>query len=185
MPSIADTWSRIEAWLAAHSPQVLASLRPSATEEQIAHLEALIGARLPDDARQSFARHDGSGNFGLVNGNELLSLERAAGEWSFWVDFVQGGEADDFLAEPGAGVRPGWFRAGWLPLTYDGAGDHACLDLDPAPHGVRGQIIEFWHDANDRDVVAPSFGVWLAKFAADLEAGAYKVDAKLGWLELA
>lgn len=185
MNSVAQSWNRIETWLAARAPQVLASLRPSASEEQIAFLEALIGARLPDDARQSFARHDGSGDFGLVNGNELLSLEGAHGEWSFWVDFVEGGEAEDFQAEPGAGVRPGWFRAGWIPLTYDGAGNHACLDLDPDVGGSVGQVIEFWHDANDREVVAPSFGAWLSKFADDLEAGAYKVDEKRGWLELA
>lgn len=175
--SVLHSWNRIHAWLALNAPQVLASLSSGATEAQIAALEARIGARLPDDARLSFAIHDGSGGKGLIDGNELLSLEHAAGEWEFWVDFVQSGQAGDFQAEPGAGVRGGWFREGWIPLSYDGAGDHACLDLDPDEGGWRGQIIEFWHDANDRKVVAPSFEAWLSQFADDLERGLYKLGA--------
>lgn len=185
MTSVLASWSRIHAWLAPNVPQVFAALRAGATEEQISALEARIGARLPNDARQSFAIHDGSGDFGLVNTNDLLSLEGAAGEWSLWKSVLDNGDFNGFQAEPGPGVRDGWFRTAWLPLTYDGAGNHACLDLDPAPGGKVGQVIEFWHDANDREVVATSFGAWLSKFADDLEAGAYKVDAKHGWLEWA
>lgn len=118
MNSVQEAWARIEAWLGAHAPQVLARLPGPASEEQIAQFEALIGVRLPEDARQSFALHDGSSGFGLVDGNELLSLERSAGDWEFWVGFVHGGEADDFVAEPGAGVGESWFRVGWIPLTY-------------------------------------------------------------------
>ncbi len=182
MTSVSDSWRRIEAWLAHNSPQVLAALRPPAAQEQIAHLESATGLKLSQDVRQSFLIHDGSSDFGLISGNELLSLQHAAGEWEFWVDFVESGQADGWATEPDAGVREGWFRRGWLPLTYDGAGDHACLDLDPGEGGQPGQIIEFWHDADDRKIVAPSFGAWLCQFADELERGAYNVNSN-GWLE--
>jgi cell wall assembly regulator SMI1 len=183
MTSALAAWSRIHAWLARSAPQVLAALPPGASEHQIAALEAKIGARLPQDARESFSIHDGAGDCWFIAGCELLSLQRASAERDFWLDLDERSNFEGWQTEPGAGVRGGWFRALWLPLTYDGAGDYHCLDLDPAQDGHFGQIIEFWHDADDRNAVAPSFAAWLSAFAYDLEAGAYFVNVDGNGLE--
>ena len=46
-------------------------------------------------------------------------------------------------------------------MTYDGAGNHHCVDLDPEKSGVPGQVITMWHDDDERAVVAGSFYAFL------------------------
>lgn len=44
-------WAKIKTWLAANSPQLLATLNPGATVEQLVEAEAALGHRLPDPVR--------------------------------------------------------------------------------------------------------------------------------------
>ena len=37
----------------------------------------------------------------------------------------------------------------------DGAGDHLCLDMEGTFAGLKGQVLEFWHDDFDRNVLFP------------------------------
>jgi cell wall assembly regulator SMI1 len=84
--------------------------------------------------------------------------------------------------EPEVGIRPDWWNARWIPLTYSGSGDHHCLDLDPASEGCGGQIILLWHDMPEPPLVAPGFREWLEQFADDLEAGLYVHSEESGGL---
>ncbi len=59
-----------------------------------------------------------------------------------------------------------------FPVT-DNSGNHALIDLDPAPGGAVGQVVGFDHEAGPTGVLAPSFAAWLAALAAGLEAGYY------------
>jgi len=43
--------------------------------------------------------------------------------------------------------------------------------MDPAPGGTVGQIITMWHDGGEREVMAASFGEWLATLADEYERG--------------
>ncbi|WP_353931825.1 SMI1/KNR4 family protein [Okeanomitos corallinicola TIOX110] len=61
----------------------------------------------------------------------------------------------------------------WIPLTYDGGGNHCCLDLDPAEGGNLGQIITMWHDDGVRAIIAPIFRAWLQQYADNLGSGDY------------
>jgi cell wall assembly regulator SMI1 len=47
------------------------------------------------------------------------------------------------------------------------------LDLDPAPGGVAGQVIQHWHDDASQELLAPSYRAWLEAFADALDAGEY------------
>jgi cell wall assembly regulator SMI1 len=93
-----------------------------------------------------------------------------------WNDLLQGGDFRDAKGNPEAGIKDDWWNARWIPLTYDGSGNHDCLDLDPAPGGNVGQIIGMWHDDAHRALLAPSFTEWLKAFADDLEAGEYVIS---------
>src|SRR3712207_8524642 len=72
------TWARIERWLAEFAPDVLKSLQPAATEEQISNAEAALGVTLPEEVRASYRIHDGQSpdGPGLMDAWEFLSLSR-------------------------------------------------------------------------------------------------------------
>ena len=53
------TWARIDRWLAEATPDVLDSLQPGATDEQISNTEATLGVTFPEDVRVSYGIHDG------------------------------------------------------------------------------------------------------------------------------
>lgn len=173
---IEATWMRIEGWLAANAPGVLASLSGGATEAQIAEAEAALDITLPRNLRDSYRRHNGQGiaaNLapGFIGGVELLDLSGVLFEWKVWKDLLDEGTFDDSASEPTGPIRPDWWNARWIPLTRDGFGNSYCLDLDPASGGAVGQIITMWHDDPERKVIAPSYGAWLAAFADELDAG--------------
>ena len=173
------TWDRIESRLRVGAPQVLASLQPGATDEQIAETEKLLGVVFPEPVRESYRIHDGQAphtRHGLIDGWEFLSLDRMEEDWGVWMGLL---DADDLAGretETQAGVRPGWWNPGWIPLIYGGTGDTHCLDLDPAPGGDLGQIITMWHDSPERQIIAPSFAAWLGQLANALEAGRNFLD---------
>jgi cell wall assembly regulator SMI1 len=170
-----ELWKRLENWLQANAPQLLADLNPPAPAAELQQLSALIGAELPADFLAFYRIHDGqkSNAGGLLNAEELLSVARMIDEWTIWNDLLKGGDFDGATSEPGPGVRADWWNPRWLPLTYDGAGNHCCLDLAPAEGGQPGQVIRMWHDDSERALLAGSFTEWVEQYVAGLESGAY------------
>lgn len=178
-------WERIEAWLRANAPELAAALNPPASAEQIAATERALGIQFPADVRATYFRHDGQDRDapGLLDGWEWLSLERIQEEWQVWKGLLDGGDFANIQSEgDGQNVRQDWWHPAWIPLTYNGSGDHDCLDLAPGQCGLLGQIIRMYHDEGSRPVVARSFSAWLARFAADLEAGEYILSEEYGGL---
>ncbi|MVN76747.1 molybdenum cofactor biosynthesis protein MoeA [Hymenobacter sp. HMF4947] len=177
-------WERLEAWLHAYAPQLTTELNPGATDAELQQLAATIGTELPADFLAFYCIHNGQRNDagGLLNGEELLSVPRMLTEWTIWNDLLKGGDFEGATSTPAPGVRTEWWHPHWLPLTYDGAGNHCCLDLSPAPGGTRGQIIRMWHDDAERTLLAPSFADWITQYVAALEAGEYVFSADYGGL---
>ena len=58
-----------------------------------------------------------------------------------------------------------WWIAEWIPVTYDGSGNHHIIDCAPGKGGAHGQIVDFWHDAPERTVVGKNLLQWLAEVA--------------------
>ena len=137
-------------------------LPPGASAREIARAEKALGVRLPDEVRAWYSAHDGGGDAYILEGREFLSLERIVGEWTIWKDLLDSGTFDEARAEPDPGVQDDWWAPEWIPVTYDGAGNHHVLDLAPAEGGTHGQILSFWHDDAQRTIVARSFLEWLA-----------------------
>ncbi len=166
-------WTRIETWLDTNAPDIRASLSPGASELAIAEAEKALGVTLPEDVKESYRVHDGQvpGGPALMPMGEFLALDRIVEEWKIWKDLFDSGDFKDFESEPDEGVKKDWWNPAWIPLTYDGAGDHDCLDLDPAKSGKVGQMIEMWHDDGERPITAPSFKAWMEKYADGLEKG--------------
>jgi cell wall assembly regulator SMI1 len=151
-----SSWERIERWLAVNAPEVADGLDSPASEEDIADAEQELGVRFPDSVRAAYLRHDGQRRDApsTLYGWEWLSMARIREEWSVWKELLDGGDFDGLSNDAdGLAVRSDWWHPAWIPLTYDGMGNHHCLDLAPGPGGAVGQVIEMWHDAGSRPVV--------------------------------
>jgi cell wall assembly regulator SMI1 len=175
-----EIWTRIETWLKVNAPQVFDVLQPGASDAKIKELEDWLSIQLPEDVKASYRIHDGQStyNYGLIDGREFLSIERIRDEWQVWKELLDSGtfqddDGQDQGSDPAPGICNVWWSAHWIPLTYDGGGNHDCLDLNPAEGGTVGQIITMWHDDPQRQIVAPSFQVWLEQYAEGLESGRY------------
>ncbi len=150
--------ARIEAKVAAAGVK----LAEGASAKAIAAAQKVLGAKLPDEVVAFYRRHDGSAELPAVEGRELLPLARIVSEWKIWKDLLdQGTFEENDHGMPSKGVQKKWWIPEWVPVTYDGAGNHHVLDLAPANGGTYGQILSFWHDDDARTVVAESFLEWL------------------------
>lgn len=176
MDSIERLWDRIETWLEANAPDIANALEAGVTEEEIQQTEEAMGLMLPEDVKASYHKHNGfySGSFlmGQAIFYDLAGLSGGAQKWKdFWADLLaREPRIPKHLSGP---LQPVWWHPSWLTLTGDGAGDHWCIDLAPAPGGQVGQIISFSHEIGPTQVIATSFHELLATFADQLEADHY------------
>jgi len=132
------------------------------TRAKIKELETLIGAKLPVDFVSFYKVTDGIERFDIfVEDEELLSFEGIMSEWKIWKDLYDKNTFIDRKTQPAKGIRTDWWHPLWLPITYDGYGNHYCLDLAPAEGGTYGQIIKMWHDDTERPLIAKSFVEWI------------------------
>jgi cell wall assembly regulator SMI1 len=167
-------WARIEAWLRQHAPDELENLRPPASNRRINHLEDTTGLRLPPEMEESYKFYDGCWVemflFGSVYGGVLSSLQAVESDWLRWREVSAECAFLDAPSEPLGPIKPQHWNLGWLPVTDPGNGNHFCVDLDPAPGGIVGQVI--WFDRVDGPVrvVANGFAEWLRHYASALEA---------------
>jgi cell wall assembly regulator SMI1 len=110
-------------------------------EAAIAALESKLGARLPSELRAFYACHDGAGADECFGGQTLLGLERAVAT------------RQQLLEGQG---KP--FDASHLPITSDGAGNHACVVLSGKE---AGQIVDFDHETGRGRRLAKSFAAFV------------------------
>jgi cell wall assembly regulator SMI1 len=167
-------WAVIDAWTHEHAPSVFGDLNPPASEAQIVEAERSLAVRLPPAFRASLLVHDGQSRDGpaLTPTGCLLSLATIVNEWNVWKNLLDGGDFDDAGGEPTGPVKARWWSPLWVPITYDGAGNHECLDFDPADGGRMGQVIQMFHDEGTRTLTAESYASWLDALAERLRDGA-------------
>ena len=176
----ADHWARLELWLKRNLPEVLADLKPGATEKQIAGWEKKMKCVLPDELRALYRRHDrqkgkASGPF---YGLALMSLSAMHGAWKLSRDLLLEDpdgmrELADARAEshPKGAIKRDYLNPGWIPFAHDHGGNFLGVDLDPGPKGTRGQVINFGRDEDKSYVLAPSFDAFVAWLVPQLERG--------------
>ena len=98
----------------------------------------------------------------------MLSFNRIIDEWRVWKDLLDSKAFEDtsgpYTSLPENGIKNNWWNPLWIPITYDGSGNHYCLDLDPEKDGSYGQIIRMWHDDPQRSIEASSFKEWIIDY---------------------
>ncbi|GHO96794.1 hypothetical protein KSF_068420 [Reticulibacter mediterranei] len=167
-----EIWKRIEAWLGAHTPEVMNNVYAGAAEEDIRQLEMKLGYQLPDDLRDSLRIHNGTASW-FVDGWELLSVDRIWQEQQVQLEVLH--DLQEEAGEIEAGERVWWWYPHWIPFASFGNGDLLCVEVDPSSGEQSGQIIEFYHESYSL-WIAPNFQAVLSAFADHLEAGGYALD---------
>ena len=170
-----EIWENFEGWLNKNFKAGFNDLNLPATDNEITQLEAAISTSLPQDFKAFLKIHNGQMSKAgwLIDGSELLSSERIADEWGVWNGLLSGGDFEGITSEPDTGIKNDWWNPKWIPFTYDGSGNHLCLDLDPAEAGNIGQVISMWHDDGERKIIAHSFAAWFQQYIDDLQSGKY------------
>lgn len=176
---LANAWERYVARGAALHPPFRTYLAAGATADQLAAAERTVGCAFPPDLRFLLALHNGSDAYQVLPGWDLFSTDRLADEWKIWEDlYHEQFKPEGYTCKPDGPIKGDeWWRLKWLPFCGDGGGNHLCLDMDPAPDGLAGQVITMWHDTGERIVVANSLTEFIELIAGDIEAG------KLVWNE--
>lgn len=181
-----EVWKRIQLWVGNNAPALSDALFGGVIDEQVKELEEVIEKKLPEDFIESYKLHNGQDpdQDRLVDGEELLSFDRIVDEWKIWKELYDSNtfenENGPLVSAPETGIKNDWWNPAWIPVTYDGCGNHYCMDLDPGEDGNYGQIIRMWHDSDERELVASSFKEWLSVYADDLESGAYCYSEEYG-----
>lgn len=171
---VAESWERIKAWFAEYAEDKRLSLAPGATDGAIASFEKEIGAKLPEDFKESVRLHDGGGWWIPLYRGELLSLTQILEQWRMYSDWQSKGEyatGDGWRADDIKGpIKPIFWNKKRIYVT-DNSGDHNVLDLDPPPEGKYGQVIHHSHEVGPTEVLAESWAGFLARIVEDLETG--------------
>ncbi|MED4135572.1 SMI1/KNR4 family protein [Priestia megaterium] len=159
-----QVWNEFEQWLKINRPEVLGTLNEAATESQITEVEQKIGLKFPQNLRELLMIHNGQRDeyIAAIDNYLLLPLDEIVYTWQTLKELLDGGEFEDFEeVEPVGPVKKEfWWNPCWIPVATNGGGDDICIDLDPAEGGKVGQIITFWHDWEQREVISDSLEEW-------------------------
>lgn len=163
-------WKKIENWLDKNALHIKKSLLPGASKLEIKVLEVHTNLKLPQDVIEFYMIHNGQKYDAekLMDGEELLCLCRIFQIWNVWKDLYEK-KHHSAKAVTDKEIKNYWWNPKWLPLTHDFRGNNYSLDLDPSPEGNYGQIIRIWADDNSRELISPSFSLWISEYADDLE----------------
>ncbi|MFM2249031.1 MAG: hypothetical protein RL071_5106 [Pseudomonadota bacterium] len=172
-------WDRVEAALNQMEPGLVDALGPPAPPEALAELSRL---GLPPAWLSLYARHDG----------QTADLDALFGDWFFlpirasqpgpnaepnvMTEQQRMGELASGLASATppdrveGPMRKLWGSDQWVPFAIDHAGGALCVDLDPAPGGAPGQVLDLDHEG-PRKVLFPDLVALLTSLALELEVG--------------
>ncbi|HLJ97345.1 MAG TPA: SMI1/KNR4 family protein [Gemmataceae bacterium] len=180
-------WRRLESWIRENAPEILATLQPGATTEELQQAEDELRVALPKSVRDFYRIHNGQATdkYGFtaqmfLYGWQVPNLKRVVHQWKGWKEVLERGAFQGVRSTPDKGVRNDWWNVKWIPVTQNASGDHLCIDLAPAKGGAVGQMISVWHDAPERSIVGASFQEWVERFATGLEKGAYVYSKSYG-----
>jgi len=178
---MSEVVKRIIAWFAANVPRGHFKLRAGASEVQLSAAEQGMQLRLPDDVRESYLLHDGTEEDGaFFESYPLLPLDRMVLLWRRAMGF-EGSEFPEWkdYVKPQGPIKKVMWNVRWVPIM-EAEGDDILIDLDPAPGGSIGQVIERSHEIGPLRVLASNFREWLANYADDLENAKFQFDS-ISW----
>lgn len=186
---IDELWKRIEHWGTQNAPKMLEDLNSGASEEQIAHLENVLGISLPETFKASLKIHNGENDgwpykvfaaFGAYLGTERIEEEwKLRQEISGTYSHDENSNIDELIREGilevTGPVNPELFLKEWIPIMDCNGDIFWAIDFKPSEGGNKGQIIEVDLEACSWKVISESFERFLSDYVSRLENGEYIV----------
>jgi cell wall assembly regulator SMI1 len=130
-------------------------LNPGLTDQEIQALEQKYQLILPESLRLLYQWKNGQAADtyeSFVNNSQFMPLEEALDTQAELTSLI----GFDFEIE-------NWWNEHWIPVFHNGGGDYICIDTEGTFTGIPGQLLEFWHADNDRNVIAPDLASFLNK----------------------
>ncbi|MDJ0758232.1 MAG: SMI1/KNR4 family protein [Woeseiaceae bacterium] len=189
MTTLQDSWQQLLSWFGEHRPETITALRAPASDNDLDAFSAAIGLGLPDDHRALYRLADGSDldvPSVLDDGHWFFPLEEALNHFNTMKSFADAKPVDDFarwreeiedtVITVEGPVKPHPFSVQWIPLSSSNGDVHRYIDLDPAPGGIAGQVIEVYPEACSHRVLANSITEYLADYVAGLQVGEFVLE---------
>lgn len=148
-----------------------------------------MSLEFPSDLKALYALVDGSdtdypGQFD--GGHWFMPLAQATEHYRTMMQFVDEQPVDafefwrsqieDHIISVRGPVKPHIFSRHWIPFTTSEGAVHRYIDLDPAPGGKVGQVIQSYPEACSHEVLAESLAEYLGQYADRLEAGRFVME---------
>ncbi|RLJ69333.1 SMI1/KNR4 family protein [Pedobacter alluvionis] len=146
---------KLDKYLSILRPEYYRELNEPLDDSQLDKLEEYYKIEIPKDLRILYKWKNGQKPNcyeAFVNNSMFIPLHQAlydASELTTMIGF-------DFEIE-------NWWNENWIPIFQNGGGDSTCYDLQGIFTENRGQLIEFWHADNDRNVIAPALETFFEK----------------------
>lgn len=136
-------------------PVFYATLNEPLDESQMDKLQDYYEMDLPQDLRTLYKWKNGQNpncQEAFVNNSKFIPLHQALYDASELRSMI----GYDFEIE-------NWWNEYWIPIFQNGGGDSICYDVRGIFTEQKGQLLEFWHADNDRNVIAPSLEAFVDK----------------------
>lgn len=139
---------KLDKYLSVLRPEYYSELNEPLDESQLDKLEEYYKILIPKDLRTLYTWKNGQKSDCyevFVNNSCFIPLHQAlhdASELTQTIGF-------DFEIQ-------NWWNESWIPIFQNGGGDSICYDIKGIFTEQKGQLIEFWHADNDRNVIAPT-----------------------------
>ena len=146
---------KLDKYLSRLRPEYYSELNEPLDDSQLDKLEEYYKIEIPQDLRTLYKWKNGQKPNcyeAFVNNSCFIPLHQAlydASELTPMIGF-------DFEIE-------NWWNENWIPIFQNGGGDSICFDLKGIFTEQKGQLIEFWHADNDRNVIAPTLEAFSVK----------------------
>lgn len=146
---------KIDQYLQSSRPNLYSELNDPLNDSELNKLEEYYKIEIPKDLRTLYKWRNGQNPNcydSFVNNSMFIPLHQAlcdASELTAMIGY-------DFELE-------NWWNENWIPIFQNGGGDNISYDLKGIFTEQKGQLVEFWHADNDRNVIAPTLEAFLAK----------------------
>ncbi|MET7997995.1 SMI1/KNR4 family protein [Amycolatopsis sp. NPDC005232] len=184
-PAVLAEVTRLCEEFAAHYTRIKGQAPPwpaGRTEAEIAAAEERIGARLPEDLRALYRVADGDPEqVGLLGPYSCNDLDQVVSDYTEGLPGSYGWE--DSVSDTGVVFEPLPFghvkrlsrNDWWVTFGSDRAMNFLFTDLDPAPSGRAGQVVEYGRDVHGPlRYVAPSVTAMLTEVVEALRENRYE-----------
>lgn len=167
---VTASWSRIDAWLAAHAPASLARLGPPAVPAALSSAERVLGVPLPAELAASLRCHDGvEPECHMFPEMDLLSTQGVVDQWELRNQVEEELFDEDDADLPWSNGNPFWHRL-WIPVGHF-QGDLHVIDMRPGPE--QGRMGWVSHDGSSSFTgdELPTLSTYLRYLADSLMTG--------------